>query len=182
MKFFTLSLLTIILLFGMNTRAQTLKLNPPAYDKVTIGLGMGFDYGGFGASLLVYPAQHIGIFGGVGYALAGVGYNGGIRLRMTPANGKVNLCLIGMYGYNSAIYIQNQKSLNKIFYGATVGIGLDTRYRPEKSGYWSFALMVPFRGSEVNDYMNELKRNHGVEFKNELFPIGISVGYRFILF
>lgn len=42
-----------------------------------LGIGVGLDCGGVGVNLLVYPQENIGIFGGIGYAFAGLGLNGG---------------------------------------------------------------------------------------------------------
>ncbi len=151
-------------------------------DKASLGLGMGFDYGGFGGNFLFYPIPKVGLFLGVGYPLAGLGYNFGARFRFVSKNsGKVTAYLIGMYGYNAAIYVADAKEYNKLFYGPTFGFGIDTRHNPKKAGYWSFALLVPIRSAEVDKYMNDLKNNHNIEFKNSLPPVGFSIGYRIVL-
>lgn len=148
-------------------------------DKLTFGLGMGLDYGGFGGNLLVYPIENIGLFGGVGYAMAGVGYNFGTKIRIiSKKQSGVNFYLQGMYGYNAAIAVSGASQYNKIFYGPSFGIGIDTRYRPMSSGYWSVGLLLPIRGTAVDDYMNDLQKNHSIEFKNKLLPVQISIGYR----
>jgi len=148
------------------------------FEPFHIGIGMGLDFGGLiGLNILVTPIKNIGIYGGVGYALIGYGYNVGARLNLTPSH-KTNLFITGMYGYNAAIKIANRDELNKFFYGTTVGFGVDFR-RQYKKGFWSLALLVPIRDSEVNYYIDHLKDDHNVEFKNSLYPIAISVGYRF---
>ncbi len=180
----TLKKLCVLLFFitAINVSAQENSAVVPDYDKISLGLGMGLDYGGFGGNILYYPAPKIGLFIGVGYPLAGVGYNVGVKLRLlTNKPSKVNAYLLGMYGYNSSIYIKDGKDFNKLFYGPTFGLGLDTHYNPKKTGYWSFALLIPVRGSDVDDYINDLKNNHNVEFKNDLFPLGFSVGYRIVI-
>ena len=70
---------------------------------------------------------------------------------------------------------------NKIFYGPSLGLGLDLRLNPMKRGYWAIALLLPIRSSEVNDYINDLKTEHNIIFKNELIPVGFSIGYRFVI-
>lgn len=155
----------------------------PAIDKVSLGLGMGLDYGGFGANIMVCPSQNVGIFGGLGYAFAGAGFNAGIKLRAVPKTSMKKTSAFGilMYGYNAAIAVTGASQYNKFFYGPTVGVGIDYRANPVAKGYWSMALLVPIRSSEVNDYIDDLKNNQGVEFKNGLIPIAISIGYRFSL-
>ncbi|MES1181739.1 MAG: hypothetical protein ABUL44_02995, partial [Flavobacterium sp.] len=143
----------------------------------SFGLGLGLDYGGIGCNVLTYPGQHIGIFGGVGYALAGIGTNGGIKLRIVPiSSDKTSLYFTGMYGYNAAIRVANDTEHNRLFFGPTMGAGID--FRQTKNGYWSLALLVPVRSDEVNQYINSLKAM-GVKMRNSLLPVAISVGYRF---
>jgi hypothetical protein len=156
---------------------------PSSVDIASLGLGAGLDYGGFGGNLQLNLHQNLGLFLGAGYALAGFGYNAGVKLKFTSKEKfrPVTPYLTAMYGYNAAIKVENADKLNKLFYGPTVGFGLDYLSWPGKRGYWSFALLVPIRSAEVDEYIDNLKNNYGVEFKNELLPIGISVGYRFIL-
>jgi hypothetical protein len=151
-------------------------------DKASFGFGYGQDFGGLGANVIIYPQKNIGLFLGGGYAFAGFGYNAGIKVRLTNnSSSKVNPFAIGMYGYNAAISVTNAEQFNKLFYGSTIGIGVDFLSRPGIPGYLSIALLIPFRNSEVNDYINDLKTNHGVEFKSELLPVTFSFGYRFII-
>lgn len=37
-----------------------------AQDKTTLGIGLGFDYGGIGANLTTYAGKNFGLFGGLG--------------------------------------------------------------------------------------------------------------------
>ena len=85
-----------------------------------------------------------------------------------------------MYGYNAAIAVTDASQYDKVFYGPTVGIGIDLKSRPSSKIYYSIGLSVPIRSSEVDDYMNDLKNNHNVEFKNDLFPVTFSIGFKYI--
>ena len=150
-------------------------------DKSSAGLGLGLDYGGIGMNLTRYLTKSMGLYAGVGYALADFGFNGGIKFRFISETSRVVPFLTAMYGYNTAVVVSNAApyNYNKMFYGPSVGFGLDFRGRPEKKGYFSFALIVPIRGSEVDSYLNNL-RNKGVSIGSPL-PISVSIGYRFIL-
>ena len=86
-----------------------------------------------------------------------------------------------MYGYNAAIAVLNASYLNKLFYGPTVGGGIDFHRNPMKRSYWSFALFVPIRKAEVKTYMELLENEHGADFQNKLFPLAVSIGYNFII-
>jgi len=156
---------------------------PIPTDRINLGVGFGLDYGGIGFSLLVYPQRNIGLFAGGGYAIAGMGYNVGVKLRFMAeeSTSKAVGYVTGMYGYNAAVSVQNASDLNKLFYGFTLGAGVDLRSKTKKGGYWSLAVFLPFRSSEIDSYLNELETNYGVEVKNGFLPITISIGYRIIM-
>jgi hypothetical protein len=183
MKKSALFLLFSLCFATFNLNAQESTPVTKEIDKTTLGMGVGLDFGGFGANFLIYPVRNFGLFAGAGYALAGFGSNAGAKIRLISdkPESKLSPYAIAMYGYNAAIAVSNAKEYNKLFYGPSIGIGLDYRSRPEKKGYWSIALLLPFRSSEVDTYMDDLKQNHGVTFSNGLFPVGVSFGYRFIL-
>ncbi len=151
-------------------------------DPISLGIGLGQNFGGIGGNLLFYPQQNIGFFGGLGYAMAGAGYNVGTKVRFfSKKNPRTNFYLTGMYGYNAAVTVKNENQYNKMFYGPTFGLGIDTGKRSYKKGYWTMALLFPFRDTEVDDYFNDLEDNHGVKFENSLLPFTFSFGYHFAL-
>jgi hypothetical protein len=159
--------------------------NPTAtreYDMASFGLGFGFDYGGIGLNFVLYPQENVGIFGGVGYAIAGIGYNVGFKFRLAPEKSFTPFVMI-MFGYNTAISVSGgfnstfNGNQNKFFYGPTAGIGFDLG-KHKKNGYFSLALTIPFRGSDVDNYITQL-RNSGATFSNSLSSVGISLGYHF---
>jgi hypothetical protein len=182
MKTIKQSLSFLCLILAIDSYSQdtptTLKQNNL---NTTIGLGLGLDYGGIGANILYYPVDQIGFFGGVGYAFAGAGFNVGAKFRLNTKkeSPKISPYLIGMYGYNAAIAVKNASKFNKLFYGPTFGFGVDFKPKDKgRNGYWSLALLVPIRSSDVDQHIDDLKNNERIEFENELFPVGFSIGYR----
>jgi hypothetical protein len=158
--------------------AQELVPLSKTIDATSFGLGAGFDFGGIGGNVLIYPHRNIGIFGGVGYAMAGMGYNVGTKLRIISKKSMNDPFALLMYGYNAAIQVKDASQFNKFFYGPTLGIGMDFHSKKKKSVYWSMALMIPIRGSKVDDYITDLEDHHGVEFQTGLPPVALSIGYR----
>lgn len=152
-------------------------------DVVNFGFGFGQDYGGLGGNITAYPQQNIGLFAGFGYAIAGFGYNAGIKLRLLPGGGrsKVRPFIEAMYGYNAAVAVTNYSNYNKMFYGPTVGAGLDIGSFVQGRGHFSVAILVPIRSPDVDNYINELNTNYGVNFNNNLLPVTFSIGYKFVL-
>ena len=177
------TIFALILLLAAPLFAQQVFQANTTVDQISVGVGGGLDYGGFGGKLIYYPKQSIGLFGGVGYALAGLGFNGGVKFRYIPDKPNVRIFPYGiaMYGYNAAIAVMNASYLNKIFYGPTLGGGIDLYSNPNKRGYWSFAVFVPIRKAEVKTYMDQLENEHSVDFNNKLFPITASIAYNFII-
>lgn len=156
---------------------------PLPADRINLGVGLGLDYGGIGFNLIAYPQRNIGLFAGGGYAIAGMGYNVGLKLRFVAKESKSKAVgfVTGMYGYNAAVSVQNATDLNKLFYGYTVGAGVDLRSKTKKGGYWTLTLLLPFRSSEVDSYLEDLETNYNVERKSDFFPITISIGYRIVM-
>ena len=156
-RFLTLTLVCV--LSHQLLIAQTESQDPRKPDMVNFGPGIGFDYGGFGANIMVYPQKNIGIFFGGGYALAGFGYNAGVKLRLSPDKGNsVIPFLTAMYGYNAAVVIADNTQYNKLFYGPTVGVGIDIRSKkPSSKGYLSLALMIPLRSSDAQNVHGHVK-------------------------
>ncbi|MBN2638058.1 MAG: hypothetical protein JXR65_03105 [Bacteroidales bacterium] len=152
-------------------------------DKLSVGLGLGMNFGGIGGNFMLYPQKNVGLFVGAGYAYAGVGLNAGVKVRFPKKNKFEHMTpyLLAMYGYNAAIHVTNATEYDKFFYGPTVGFGFDWKSHEKARGYWTAAILVPVRSADVQTYMDDLKNNHGVEFKSDLFPVAISIGYRIVL-
>jgi len=163
--------------------AQESTAPPVPYDKITIGIGFGQDFGGLGANLVFYPLKNIGIFGGLGYNLVGAGYNVGAKFRLVSSKptAKVTPFALGMYGYNAVIRVSDASQYDKVFYGPTFGAGIDFKSFPRNKLYYSIALMIPIRGSEVDEYIEDLKNNHNVVFSSDLVPVTLSIGFKYII-
>jgi hypothetical protein len=181
LKVFTL----FFLCFSLNpfAKAPEIPADNRKPDIVDFGPGFGFDYGGIGANLMYFPQKNIGIFFGGGYAVADFGYNTGIKLRLSPDRGTVvNPFLTAMYGYNAAVAISGNSQYDKLFYGPTLGLGIDIRPRkPSSKGYLSLTLMIPIRNADAQNYIDYLKNQYGASFTSDMIPIGFSIGYKFIL-
>lgn len=143
--------------------------------KVNLGLGMGMDYGGFGARLSVSPVPVFGVFGAAGFNLHKVGVNFGGILRLRPEK-KICPVLMGMYGYNGVIVVVGKSEYNKTYYGPTVAGGMELRF---KSGnYLNFELLVPFRQQEWEDDWRAIEDDPDVNIAEPL-PVGIGLGFHF---
>ncbi|HWR75222.1 MAG TPA: hypothetical protein VN276_06270 [Bacteroidales bacterium] len=152
------------------------------FDKISIGLGIGQDYGGVGGSFLYYPQRNFGLFCGIGYNLASVGYNLGVKSRIAlgSSTSHVLLSFLAMYGYNAVIRVQDYQDLNKVFYGPTIGAGVDFKPFRYSDDYISMSLFVPLRSSEVQDYVDYLEQVYNVVFEQGLIPVTFSFGYRIV--
>ena len=170
---------------------------PILIDKASFGIGLGYDLGGIGANLIIYPQKNIGLFAGAGDVTrilynVGITFCVGVKIRLISekAPNKITPFAIALYGYNTVIYesvsysfklFSPDKEYKKLFYGPTIGIGFDYRSKPINKSYWTLALLIPVRNnSEINRYINDLKTNTGIDAKNHFLPVSFSISYRFI--
>ena len=109
LKFLTLVAIYQLLNYSTSAQKDTADVRKP--DIVNIGLGIGFDYGGIGGNFMIYPQKNIGIFIEGGYAFGGMGYNAGIKLRLSPSKSTVvNPYITAMYEYNASVSISEKVS------------------------------------------------------------------------
>lgn len=165
--------------FATATHAQS--EHRSTIEKTSIGIGFGQDYGGYGANFSYYPIKNLGIFGGGGWAMVGLGYNVGMKFRFSTnlETAKSYIYLLGMYGYNATINISNQSSFNKIFYGPSAGIGINSKFASDSRISISIAIIYPFRLPEVDNYLYDLKKKHRVVLTTNLLPVTFSLGVVF---
>lgn len=158
--------------------AQTDDTGKPEITRIYIALGAGLDFGGFGLNLMAMPSEHFGVFAGGGYNLVGFGFNGGARIFFNKQTKPFRPYIMAMYGYNAAFHIKNAEQYNKIFYGPTFGFGIDLGSRRGNDRFWTFALNFPIRDPKIDEYISDLKTQHGVTFTQNLPSVAVSVGYR----
>lgn len=154
---------------------QPPKSNSMAWN---LGLGIGIDYGGFGAQVQCRPAPPLVMFAGGGYVLAGFGYNIGVQGRILPA-AKWCPFVSAMYGYNAVIVVQGASEYNGLYYGPSVGAGVEVHRRDNPDNFWRFELILPFRPQEFQDDMDALKKNPLIDIKSEPPPFAFSVAFHF---
>jgi hypothetical protein len=187
-----LILTAVILLFSVCASAQDssfLKLpdevtDTVPVDKLSVGVGGGYEYGGIGANVTYYITRALGVFVGAGYPLTGFGYNAGFKLRIVVDQSSSTFMpyLVAMYGYNGTVVISDFQQKNKTFYGATIGAGIDYRPGNSKFGYLSASIYIPFRDLAMKHYIEYLNYTNGITYStSRIFPLSASIGYKIIL-
>jgi hypothetical protein len=144
------------------------------------GIGMGLDYGGLiGVKATFYPIPYMGIFAAGGWELVGFGWNVGCLGRIIPADGKhgVRPYLKVMYGVNGVTKVTGKSEYDKMFYGLTVGIGLETRFGKRKKSGLNFDLNFPFRSPQYFNQISRMKNDSQIKMNSTTIPITISIGY-----
>jgi hypothetical protein len=142
--------------------------------KLNLGIGAGFDYGGFGGQLSYLPVARVALFGALGYNLAGAGYNLGAKLNF-PTEKKVEWHMTAMYGYNAVLVVKGDITSKTTYYGPSAGAGLVIKSRIPGKSFWSFELLIPFRPGAFHNALDDLKQL-GYDVRDAL-PVGISIGY-----
>ena len=169
--------------FALNINSQEYLPKAKAYDGLSIGIGSGQDFGGLGLGVLYYGQNKtVGVFGGLGYTPSGIGINGGLKVRLIPIkiNPTFNPFLLGMYGYTTSVSVSNDAQYNKTFYGPTIGLGTDFKFKKYSRGFWSFALQLPLDNSKAIDYIQYLRVSKQMTFP-EPSTFRYSIGYRYLL-
>lgn len=148
--------------------------------QTTLGVGLGLPYGAIGLRLGTNIIDGLNLFGGVGYQLAGPGYNIGL-LKDFPSSGSAQFYVTGMYGTNAAIKIKGLTEYDKVYTGPTIGLGVKLNSRNTEGNYWDLGLLVPFRSGEYQDAEEAIKNDPRIIAFNPAWPVLIVVGYNFNL-
>ncbi|MFN5347710.1 MAG: hypothetical protein ACK44N_11080 [Bacteroidota bacterium] len=178
-KILFLLLFTPVFAFAQSDTIATIPFKDEPADVFTAGLGFGQDLGGIGANLTYYATNRLGFQGGLGYARAGIGYNAALKYRFLNGEtlSKRTVYLIGMYGYIATIKVDGNASLNKIFIGPSFGLGFDSKAFGSSHTYWSFALLVPFIGNKIQNYIEQNK----IRLSHDFYPVTLSISYKIII-
>lgn len=185
MKKWIVSLVLLVISVGSFANEQDSITKLVREDRLSLGLGVGLNYGMLGANFLAYPQKNIGLFAGVGFLFGEYGYCGGAKIRyISKSNYAIaNPFLIGMYGVNAFVIMKNELKyetlyMNTVFNGFTFGAGLDFYSKPKRKGYFSLAVLFPQRTSEFHNHIETLKADPRVTLENNVWPFTLSLGYR----
>jgi len=178
MKQFALLLASAPLIVSAQDYVQPLRPASHSGTEWNLGLGLGIDYGGFGAQVQCRPAPPLVMFAAGGYALAGFGYNVGAQGRILPM-AKWCPFVSAMYGYNAVIVVQGASGYNQLYYGPSVGAGVEVHRRDNPDNFWRLELILPFRPQEFQDDMDALKKNPLIDIRSEPPPFSFSVAFHF---
>ncbi|RQO31613.1 hypothetical protein DBR32_06575 [Taibaiella sp. KBW10] len=159
---------------------QTLSHKQESYTKLFVGPGIGITYGGIvGIKAEFLPIKQLGIFAGGGYYLVNPGYNVGASFKILP-DARFCPLVYGMYGCNSAINMEGNKSYNKVYSGFSTGIGADLRVG-KNSNKLFFGLQYGFWNSKFNEDFGRIKADPRFHVTAEPAHIGLNFGFNFAL-
>lgn len=136
-----------------------------------IGIGAGLDYGGYGTKAEILPIKFVGLFAGIGYNLANIGFNGGLSFKVLPKK-NITPTLLAMYGYNGVISYTlpyTRDVYKSVYYGFTTGVGIDFHLGKRKFNKLTTEFLVPFRKQEFYD-----RSDYALPFT---FTVGFNFGF-----
>ena len=148
--------------------------------ETTLGIGTGLSYGGLGVRFGSNIADELNLFFGVGYQIAGLGYNIGL-VKDFKSSSMVQFYLTGMYGTNAAIKVTGAPEYNKMYTGATFGLGIKINSRMREGNYWNVGLLAPIRSSKFKDDEAAVQNDPRIIDFTSPWPVLIVVGYNFNL-
>lgn len=149
-------------------------------NTLTVGLGLGLEYGGFGGQVGYQIDDQLGVFVGLGTAFVSSGYNVGAKY-LLKGKSKEQFFLEAMYGYNAIIFVNNPSggNIRNVYYGPSFGAGVNL---PNKGGnsFWHLAVLLPIRSSGYRDQWNAIKNDPDIDTTFSL-PFSVSIGINFKL-
>lgn len=149
-------------------------------DRWAYGLGIGPENGGMiGLNLNWHPTHSLGLVGAFGYADFTMGFAGGLRLRATGKEytKRVAPYVTGMYGLHTIVKVKGREELNKVFYGFMAGTGIEIR-TGKNSNYFCVGLTLPFRGSEPDQYVDDLVKYRNAKVENKYWPLAVAFSFK----
>ncbi|WKN40424.1 hypothetical protein [Tunicatimonas pelagia] len=148
--------------------------------KSSLGVGIGLPYGAIGIRAGTNLIEGLNLFGGLGYQIAGIGYNVGLR-KDFPSSNATQFYMTGMYGTNAATKVKGLSEYNRVYTGATFGGGVKINSWGVEGNYWDLGLLIPIRSSEFRDAEQAMKNDPRVSDLSTAWPVLIVVGYNFTI-
>ncbi|MCH7402674.1 hypothetical protein ACFOUP_05115 [Belliella kenyensis] len=177
-KLLSASLIMIMLILSNIATAQNLSSEK---GTTSLGIGLGLPYGGIIGGKLSHNVQdNFSIFGGLGYNFIGVGFNAGLTYTV-PTEKLTELYFTGMYGYNAVINIEGMPQYQKTYYGPSLGSGLKFNSRRKKGSYWDLGIMIPIRGSNYKNDIEDIENNPMITIETKPWPVQFYFGYNFTI-
>lgn len=147
----------------------------------SFGIGGGLPYGGFGVRFGTNVANSLNLFGGLGYQLAGVGYNIGL-LKDFKSSSMAQFYLTGMYGTNAAIKVKGlEDEYNDVYAGPSFGLGVKINSIQKEGNYWDLGILIPVRSGAFQDDYDKLKNDNRITDLTDPWPVLFVIGYNFNL-
>jgi len=152
--------------------------------KITMGIGLGLDYGGIGVRIAYSPVKYLDVFGGLGFNFIGLGANGGLSYNILPGRSCIPVVNI-MYGYNAVLRIDDfypygsthGPTLKKTYYGFTAGAGLKIRLSRKTHNFLYIGLNVPFRNAEFHRDYHYVTAIRNIPLAAKMLPVLFVIGY-----
>lgn len=142
--------------------------------RVSLGLGVGINYGGFGAQANYLFGNNFRISAGYGTNLVKMNYSLGISYRFLS---KSTFCpvLSYAYGYHKTVYDRENVEKSTSYNGSSIGLGLEI-WNNQRDSYFLINAFLPI------ETINNIKSNT-IENSSKFYqllnsnPIVFSVGY-----
>lgn len=146
-----------------------------SYPALYTAFGLGFDFGGIGAKIELFPIKYAGIFAGGGHNFDNIAYNVGVKvIPFTTKN--MGVYLTGMYGYNSVVIVIKAPSYNKTGYGFSFGVGSEIYLKEGKS--LQVGSLIPIRSLPFKNHIESLKKNPNISLTAPVLPFVLTIGLK----
>jgi hypothetical protein len=146
-----------------------------------LGFGFGLDYGGIGVQIGLTAVKHLTFFASGGYYMFQGGWNVGVKTLLVAKTSKhvFRPFLKGMYGCNSAIFVDGADEYNKVYKGWTIGLGLELRFGKKNQAGFDFDLNVPLRTPDFWADWDVVKNDPRLDIIADPKAVAPSIGFHY---
>ena len=156
-----------------NTDTSEIKSNTP---KLTFGIGLGIDYGGFGTQFKVKFFNAIEAYMGIGHNTNNFNISIGTSVsffKKSFLQPKFSLT----YGTTHLIIIEKASQYNESFQGFAFGIGANIFFNKRTGNHFSLGLNILPPSQEFIQATNQLRKDPNVSITEQARDWGITIGY-----
>ncbi|MBP6236844.1 MAG: hypothetical protein KA270_05115 [Saprospiraceae bacterium] len=179
----------ILMLSVFNSTAQSKSKaveNIFAKEKLSLGVGVGVDYGVLGPKVSYSLFKNLHAIFAVSILPKNFVYAGGIEIRM-PLKSNTRICphVFLMYGKDFIVELSDfgkQELERKVFNSINLGFGSKFRLFKTRNSYLSAAITYRFISEKtVNNFVDDFNDRRSLDISIDYKKVLFSLGYSFIL-
>lgn len=179
------SILPILLLFisVIGNSQSRKKENIFSLEKISVGAGIGLEYGVIGMRGKYYFNDYLGSSLGLGTVFVGrLIWNVGLDFRVPKlATKRFAPYANVMYGANASLIIedQNSKNINKLYRGISTSLGIKINVIPKLNSYITIGINYRFLNGNIAKFVEDYNQEFGTNVDRNYSSVFPVFGYTY---